>query len=161
MRQASVINCDQWATKPNPKDWSAAEVAAHLKLVETGIVFKATRVCQKTPKHFSVWQRLHLPLLLAERRLIRFKAPDLVDPLLSERSLVDEKEKMLSDLRSAREASLTFLEETKSRDLSDYRWNHPFLGNLSLYGWFELIAAHEVRHTRQMREIGNQLRKVV
>jgi hypothetical protein len=42
-----------------------------------------------------------------------------------------------------------------------YCWPHPFLGVLNTYEWMEMIAGHEVRHTKQMREIANSLPKVV
>jgi len=30
---------------------------------------------------------------------------------------------------------------------------HPFFGTLTIYQWIELMAAHEGRHTEQIREI--------
>jgi hypothetical protein len=32
---------------------------------------------------------------------------------------------------------------------------------LDVYEWLEMIAAHQIRHTRQMREIAARLPKVV
>jgi hypothetical protein len=75
--------------------------------------------------------------------------------------LICEKEEMLAGLRAARERTLAFIEETRGRDLSVYCYRHPFLGTLNLYEWFEMIASHEIRHTKQMREIAARLPKVV
>jgi hypothetical protein len=75
--------------------------------------------------------------------------------------LIGDKEQMLGELRAARERTLAFLEETKCRDLSAYCWPHAFLGMLDVYEWFEMIAAHQVRHTKQIREIAARLPKVV
>jgi len=47
------------------------------------------------------------------------------------------------------------------RDLSKYRMPHPFLGILNMYEWFQLIASHEIRHSKQMREISGTLPKTV
>lgn len=101
-------------------------------------------------------KRLHLPVRLAQSRLFRLKNPLPLDP-----GLIREKEEMLAELRDVRERTLAFLDETTGRDLSDYRWRHPFLGLLNLYEWMEMIASHEVRHTKQMREIAGSLPKVV
>jgi hypothetical protein len=38
---------------------------------------------------------------------------------------------------------------------------HAFLGTLNAYEWFQMIASHEVRHTKQMKEIAAALPKVV
>jgi hypothetical protein len=64
-------------------------------------------------------------------------------------------------LRDVRERTLAFLEETKGRDLSKYRWPHAFLGALNVYEWFQFIASHEVRHEKQLREIAASLPKTI
>ena len=93
---------------------------------------------------------------LLEARVIRRKTP-----LPLDHSLLGSKEEMLAELRAVRERSLAFLEETKRRDLSAYCWPHAFLGVLNIYEWFEMIAAHQLRHTKQIREIAAALPKVV
>ena len=97
-----------------------------------------------------------MPIWLVEARLIRRKSPIELDP-----ALVGKKEEMLGELRLTRERAFAFLAETQKRDLSAYRWKHVFLGPLNVYEWFEMIAAHQLRHTKQMKEIGGRLPKVV
>jgi hypothetical protein len=75
--------------------------------------------------------------------------------------LLGHKEEMLAELRAARERTLSFLEETQQRDLNVYRWKHAFLGMLNVYEWFEMIASHELRHTKQIKEIAARLPKAV
>jgi hypothetical protein len=75
--------------------------------------------------------------------------------------MIREKEEMLAELKQVRERTLEFIGETMERDLSKYCMPHPFLGILNAYGWLQLIASHEVRHTEQMWEIGCALPKVV
>jgi hypothetical protein len=67
------------------------------------------------------------------------------------------KEELLADLRSVRERTLAFLKETHGRDLSVYCWPHPFLGRLDFYTWFTFVAAHQIRHTKQMVEISQNI----
>jgi hypothetical protein len=136
--------------------WSAAELVAHLVTVERAIIGGADRITQKIPKAIPFLKRFHFPMWLVEGRIIRRKSPIPLDP-----SLLNTKEEMLGELRAARERTLAFLEETSKRDWSTYCWPHPFLGMLNGYEWFELIASHEIRHTKQMRGIIARLPKAV
>jgi hypothetical protein len=156
LRSADSVPADQWKTRPARGGWSAGELIAHLIVVERGVVGKADRIHQKTPKQFSFFQRLHLPIRLVEARVIRQKSPTPVDP-----ELIQEKETMLAALRDVREQTLAFLEKTQGRNLSEYRWRHPFLGSFDMYDWFQFVAAHEARHEKQMREIAASLPKAI
>jgi len=104
-----------------------------------------------------LYKRLHLPLVLVEARVLKRKVPAIVTPSTE----LAEKETMLAELCSVRERTLAFLEETRYRDLRAYGWRHPFLGRLNFYSWFRFIAAHEIRHSKQMWEIAQNLRKGV
>jgi hypothetical protein len=66
---------------------------------------------------------------------------------------------MLAQLRDARERTYAFIEETSGRDLSEYYMPHPFLGTMNAYEWFQLIASHQLRHTKQMKEIATAFAK--
>jgi DinB superfamily len=153
---ADSVPADQWNATPEQGGWSAAELVAHLIMVERSVISKADGLLQKTPKHIPFLKRFHLPLALVEARLIRRKSPIPLDP-----ELVREKEEMLAELRRVRERTLAFVEETKTRDMGVYWWPHPFIGSLNTYGWFELIACHESRHAKQLREICTGLPKAI
>ena len=155
-RAADAIPNPLWNKKPSPEEWSAGELVAHLVMVELAVVGGADRISQKSAKHIPYWKRWHLPLWLVESRIIRRKTPIPLDA-----GLIGKKEVMMAELRSARERTLSFLEETKGRDLSVYSWPHAFLGMLDVYEWFEMVAAHELRHTKQMLEIAEHLPKAV
>lgn len=125
-------------------------------MVERAVVGGADRISQKIPKPIPFHRRLHLPIWLVESRWIRRKTPIPLDP-----GLIGTKEEMLAELRAARERTLAFINETRDRDLSQYCWKHTFLGMLNIYEWFQMIAAHEIRHTKQMKEIAAQFPKAV
>jgi hypothetical protein len=156
LRSADSVPADQWKTPPEKGGWSAAQLITHLIMVERGVVGTADRILQKTPKKFSLFKRLHLPIALVEARVVRQKTPIPLDP-----EMIDEKETMLAGLRETRERTLAFLEETRGRDLSEYRWRHPFLGSFDVYEWFQFVAAHQSRHEKQMREIAAGLPKPI
>ena len=156
LRAADTVPGELWKTTPKPEAWSAAELVAHLMIVERAVIRAADKILQKVPKPIPLLKRFHLPLAAAELRLVRLKSPLPLDP-----TLLREKEAMLAELRQVRERTLAFMDETRRRDLSAYRWRHPFLGSLSAYEWFSLIASHEIRHQKQLREIAAGLPKAI
>jgi hypothetical protein len=151
-RAADAIPAAKWDNCPGLNEWSAAELVAHLVVVERGVVTNVDRLTQKAPIPVPFPKRMHLPMWLVEARVIRRKSPVPLDP-----SLMAEKETMLGGLRRVRERTLAFISETERRDLSVYCWRHPFLGMLNIYEWMEMIAAHQLRHTKQIREIEAKL----
>jgi hypothetical protein len=97
-------------------------------------------------------------MALVESRLIKRKSPSRLEP---GPELLASKETMLAELRGVRERTLSFLGETQGRDCSVYCWRHPFLGTLNFYDWFTFVAAHQIRHTKQMVEICKNIPKRV
>jgi uncharacterized damage-inducible protein DinB len=153
---ADVVPPEQWKMSPGDGRWSAGELVSHLITIERSIIRSADKLLQKPPKPRSFLRRFHLPMVVVESRLIRRKTPIPLDP-----ELVREKEEMLAQLREVRERTTAFMEETRRCDLSKYHMPHAFLGTLNAYEWLQMIASHEVRHTKQMREIATTLPKSV
>jgi DinB family protein len=153
---ANAVPADQWKTRPREGSWSAGELVCHLIQVEQTVILGADKLLQSPPKPRPLLKRFHLPMALVEVRLIRRKTPIPLDP-----ALVSEKDVMLAQLCSVRECTLSFMEETKGKDLSKYCRTHPFLGPLNLYEWFQMIASHQLRHAKQMKETGETLPKTV
>src|SRR5713226_2718486 len=142
---ADAVSATHWQTPPDANSWSAAHLVAHLCQVERSVLGYADRVVRKSPLQVSFFRRFHLPIALVESRLIKRKSPIPLEP-----ELLANKETMLAELRAVRERTLAFLEETHGRDLRIYCWAHPFLGRLNFYDWFTFVAAHQIRHTKQM-----------
>ena len=151
---AGGVPVELWREPPRPGAWSAAEVIAHLTMVEGKITEGAARLVRSAPAPVPLWNRLHIPARLAEWRGFRVKTPLPLDP-----SLLAEKEAMLARLAELRRGTLALLEEHRGRELSAYRWKHPFFGSLNYYSWFRMIAHHEARHTKQLREIVRTFQK--
>ncbi len=153
---ADAVPAEHWKTRPSQECWSAGEVVGHLIMVEQAVIKGADRLLRRPPKPRPFLKRFHIPLWAAESRVIRRKSPIPLDP-----RLIGEKDTMLGQLRTVRERTLAFIEENKGKDLSGYSMPHPFLGTLNTHEWFQLIASHEVRHSKQMREIAGTLPKSV
>ena len=156
LRAADAVPADQWKTSQGNGSWCAAQLVAHLIAVERSVISQADRVLQHPPKRVPLFKRFHLPLALVEKRLIRRKTPIPLDL-----QLIREKEDMLAELRHVRERTLAFIEETRGRNLHQYRWRHPFLGSFNLYSWLAFIGSHQLRHAAQMREIVAALPKAI
>ena len=156
LRAADSISAEHWGQPPATGGWSAAELVAHLCQVERGVLAYADRVIRKTPLPMPFYRRFRFPLGIVESRLIRREAPSPPNP-----AALAEKETMIAELRSVRERTLAFLEETRQRDLAEYFWRHPFLGQLNFYDWFTFLAAHQSRHRKQMLKIAKNLPKDV
>lgn len=154
LRAADLVSADAWKTPPREGAWSAAEVMAHVMNIELTVVGVAARIFKKQPKQTPLLKRFRLPFALAEIRFTRMKTPIPVDP-----KLLREKEAMFAELREVRGCTLALIEETRNRDLSVYRWRHPFLGSLNAYEWFSFLASHQIRHGKQMLEIARELRR--
>lgn len=156
LRAADSVPAADWNTPPDAKSWSPAHVAAHLCQVERNVLAYADRVVRRRPLPLPFFRRFHLPIALVESRLIKRKSPIPLDL-----ELLANKETMVAALRGVRERTLAFLEETRGRELSAYCWPHPFLGPLNFYDWFTFVAAHQIRHSKQLVEIWKNLPKYI
>lgn len=145
---ADMVPARHWGASPQSEVWSTAEVTAHLMMVEQAITASAGKLLLRPPRFVPIWRRLHVPLRTTEWRGIRRKSPIPLD-----RNLLAEKEVMLAALREVRSRTIAFLDGLPDRDLGVYRWPHPFLGSLNLYDWFRVVGYHEIRHSKQIREI--------
>jgi hypothetical protein len=149
---AALVSAERWQQRPEPGRWSAAEVFSHLATVERRIQEGLGTMLASDPKPVPFLRRLHIPPKLSEYRLMKVKTPLPLDT-----STLDEKEAMLEKHGAIRTRTLEILEANAKLDLRRWRWPHPFLGSVNGKDWFVVVACHEVRHTKQLREIARTL----
>ena len=137
-----------WRTPPREGAWSAAEVVAHVIMVETLMTGAAAKITKKPPLPVPLWKRFHIPVALVTWRGPRVESPIPLDTLL-----LDDREAMLSRLIQQRQRTLSVLQSGGDSDFRRYRVQHPLLGSLHYYDWFRTLAAHDERHTKQLHEI--------
>ncbi len=145
---AEEVSDLRWGESPTPDRWSAAEVIAHVAMVEERTIFGMKRLLQSAPKPVPLRKRFHLPLAIATWRGRKVRTPI---PLDEKR--VRDKQEAFSGLFATRQATLEFIESTRGTDVSAYHYEHPFLGSLNMYEWFRTIGYHEIRHAKQIREL--------
>jgi hypothetical protein len=148
LSEADEVSGRRWRESPAPECWSAAEVIAHVAIVEERTIFGMKRLLQSAPKPVPLRKRFHLPLAIATWRGRRVRSPI---PLDAKR--VRDKQESFAGLLATRQATLEFIESTRGTDVSAYYYEHPFLGNLNMYEWFRTIGFHELRHAKQIREL--------
>ena len=143
--------------RPSPDRWSVAEVLEHLVLVERlfgGRIIKtldaaraglASEANGRVPLADTIEQRM-------ADRVNKRQAPEPARPT----GAVDVAAgwaALENDLASLREA----LNSCDGLALSQVTLDHAFFGTMTVYQWVELMAAHEGRHTEQIREIAAAL----
>src|SRR5258706_4314525 len=71
-----------WRTPPREGAWSAAEVVAHVIMVETLMTGAAAKITKKPPLLVALWKRVHGPVALVAWRGFRLETPIPFDTLL-------------------------------------------------------------------------------
>jgi hypothetical protein len=145
---AQEVSDLNWRRSPAPDCWSAAEVIAHLGMVEETTIFGMKRLLRSATKPVPLRKHFHLPLAVATWRGRKVCTPIPLDP-----KRVRDKQESLAGLVATREATVAFIESTRGTDVSLYHYEHPFLGTLNMCDWFRTIGYHELRHAKQIREL--------
>ena len=145
---ARKVPAQHWRTPPREGAWSAAEIVAHVTMVETLMTGAAAKITRKPPVAVPLLKRFHIPVALVAWRGKRVETPIPLDTLL-----LDGREVMLSRLAEQRARTLAVLEASRETNLRKYRLQHPFLGSLHYYDWFRTLAAHDVRHAKQLTDV--------
>ena len=143
--------------RPAPDRWSAAEVLEHLTLVERifgGRIVNAIDAARSglAPEAHP---RTALPDAVEQRmgdRVNKRQAPEPAQPT----GTVDVAAGWAA-LESNHGALRAALSTCDGLALSQVTLDHPFFGTMTVYQWVELMAAHEGRHTEQIKEIASAL----
>jgi hypothetical protein len=143
--------------RPAADRWSAAEVLEHLTLAEhffSGRIVKALDAARSglSPEAHP---RAPLPDTVEQRMIDRVnkrQAPESAQPT----GTVDVATGWAT-LEGHHARLRTALAACDGLALSQVTLDHPFFGTMNVYQWVELMAAHEGRHTEQIREIAAAL----
>ena len=141
------------ATKPAPDRWSVAEVIEHLSIVERLFGDRIVNAIDSRAAALDVEtvEATGLPDQIETRmadRVNKRNAPEVAHP----------KGALACDdgwaiVAGGHERLRSALATADGKALSQITLDHPFFGSLTIYQWIELIAAHEARHTEQIKEI--------
>jgi hypothetical protein len=138
---------------PEPGRWSPAAVVEHLSLVEgrmAGILSERIREERAAglASETSAEPILHtLNVTRISDRTTRVQAPDFAVPTGLDAAAA------WSQLEQATEALRAMLLSGDGMALANVIHPHSRLGPMSVYHWIAFLAAHEARHTAQIREM--------
>jgi len=137
--------------RPSENEWSVAEIVHHLSLVEQYVIKSLEQSLAQPPQHLPLLRRL-VPTRIVAYRLLRVKAPKGVQPLNP-----PPKEQLLETFNATR-ARLKSLWTTHDRArLRQVIFKHPFLGPIDGTATISFVGYHELRHSKQIREVIKKL----
>ena len=144
------LSDEQTAAMPEDEKWTIAEIVEHIAIVQDGmtkISAKLLTQAKAAGKTSDGTARLseNFATKAAEAQQLKFEAPDRVRPtgtqtIAESLTKMEETRRALEDLRPLFE----------SVECSDFKFPHPFMGDLTAHEWLALIGGHEARHLKQI-----------
>ena len=146
----AALTDEQTAALPDGEKWTLAEIVEHIAIVQDGmtkISAKLLTQAQAGGKASDGAARLseNFATKAAEAQTLKFEAPDRVRPTGNQS--VKESLKKMDEARDELEKLRPLFE---SVECSDYKFPHPFMGDLTAHEWLALVGGHEARHLRQI-----------
>jgi uncharacterized damage-inducible protein DinB len=147
-RMGAGLSRDQWHYRAEPGRWSVAECVEHITTVEWGVLTLIEKTLESGPDS-SKNNAMKDDALVADvaGRVTRFQAPEMLVPTGRW-----THEELLNEFDRVRQRTHDFAASTNS-DLRQHFFKHPVLGELDLYQWLLLVAAHCDRHRVQSEEV--------
>lgn len=147
------LNDEQLAFLPDGEKWTIAHIVEHIAIVKDGmsrISAKLLAQAQSAGKQSDGKAILteNFAKKAAEARELKFEAPDRVQP--TGKLTVNECLAKMEESRLALEKLRPLFETV---ECSDYKFPHPFMGELSAHEWLALVGGHEARHLTQIEKI--------
>ena len=149
----SSLTAVQLSALPEGEKWTIAQIVEHISMVDES----TTRVCAKLLKKAEdAGQTSDGKVVISDNFLqkgseiaaIKVEAPDFVQPRAGKTipesiAKLDENAEQLKQLR----------ELFDSVDGTEFKFPHPFFGEISAQEWLALKGGHEMRHIKQIEKL--------
>lgn len=148
------VDGEAWSDKPAEDRWSVGEVAEHLLLSEGalfGVIQKAMEAEPNEDWEAAAAKGLDPIVTQVPDRSQTFQAPEGLQP-----SGEMSREDTLKKFAEAREQTLEFV-RTVDGPVKSHTQPNPLLGDANVPQWAAFIAAHNMRHNKQIAEVKEQL----
>lgn len=145
------LDSAQLSKRPAENEWSVSEVLHHLYLVEQRVLAELQNNLSKPPVSPGFLKNL-IPMRIISWRIIRVKAPKVVNPI----ETINPAES-LNGWELSREQLKELCRQSGSSRLKNTVLRHPFLGNISGLAAVSMVGFHEQRHYKQIKEILKKL----
>ena len=137
--------------RPAENEWSVAEVVEHLCLVEGAVMNYLESKLDQPPVKISFLKKF-FPMWIVGLRFKRLQAPERVRPA----SELPPMNELLRKYDQQREKTKQICNEAGER-LNGIRFKHPYIGDMDGAAAVSMVAYHEQRHLKQIREILKKL----
>ena len=135
------------AKRPAADEWSVGEVIHHLLLVEQRVLDELEKGLEQPPQKIGPLKNL-IPMRLISWRFIRVSAPKAVTP-----AGFNNAHETMQTWETCRSRLKQFCASADPKRLKQTAFPHPFLGNINGLAAISMVAYHEERHYKQIREI--------
>ena len=134
-------------------DWSVANIVAHIAIVQEGMMKISTKLLTEAKAKGAAASgeaKISENFLqkAGESRATKFEAPERIHPTGSQ-TIADSFVKLAETRKSLEDLRPMF----ESVECSEFKFPHPFFGDLTAHEWLALVGGHELRHTQQIERI--------
>lgn len=144
------VTDDQATALPDGEKWSIAQIAEHLSMVGNGM----QRICAKLLSKAEASGQLSDGTVdlsaFAEKAMgiadVKLEAPEIVQPT-GTRSISDS----VRSLDETQEGFNCLKPLFEKYDASEFKFPHPYLGDMTAVEWLAMYGSHEGRHLRQIK----------
>ncbi|MBA2621780.1 MAG: DinB family protein [Acidobacteria bacterium] len=146
----SNLTDEQTRLLPEGEKWTIAEFVEHIAIVEDGMAkISAKLLAQAQSAGKAANGKVNFSENFAQKaaamRDEKFEAPDRVRPS-GEKTVAESLEKLQETRRQLENLRPLF----EKFECSDFKFPHPFMGDLSATEWLALVGGHEARHLQQI-----------
>jgi len=152
-----ALTDDQLSILPDGEKWTVTQIVEHMSLVDEGMV----RICAKLLGKAEAAGKMADGIVTisdnfaekgAEIAKIKVQAPDFVQPVSGASigeslTRMEGNQKALDDLR----------EKFEHFDGTEFKFPHPFFGDISAHEWLALRGGHEARHLKQIKSLAEKI----
>lgn len=144
------LTAGQLTALPEGEKWTITEILEHMAQVQEAMTRISTRLLTqakaagKTADGAASFSD-NFKSKFGVTREMKFEAPENLHP--TGKSSIEESLAKMEETREALEELRPLFETV---ECSDFKFPHPFMGDLTAHDWLALIGGHEARHLRQI-----------
>ncbi len=149
----STLTDDQISARPEGEKWSVADIVEHIAMVDEGAVKICAKLLKKAEEAGNVSDgKVTISDEFLQKGVeiaaMKVEAPSFVRPsgqkTISESlARLDESDARLAEMRG----------QFESVGATEFKFPHPFFGDITAHEWLALKGGHEMRHIKQIQNV--------
>ena len=147
------LDQEQLNRRADGEKWTIGNIVEHVSIVEARMIGICAKLLRKAESENKLADGMistsdDFVAKTIEIAQIKLEAPEIVRPT-GDRSVEESIELLKENRMHLQELKPSF----EKFDSTDYRFPHPFLGDLSAGEWLILIGGHKARHIKQIERM--------